>query len=59
MLFIAGLMLSGCSSSTPELTETQRQNQILDNPMGYKPDIGREIPAVTRPVLIQRASIRI
>jgi hypothetical protein len=34
--------LGGCSSGPPEMTESQKQDQILQNPMGYKPNVGSD-----------------
>jgi hypothetical protein len=39
-IFASGLV-GGCDSTGP--TESQRQDAILSDPMGYKPEVGRDI----------------
>jgi hypothetical protein len=39
---VASGLLGGCDSSAPP-TESQRQDAILADPMGYKPEVGRDI----------------
>jgi hypothetical protein len=42
MALLGAITIVGCNSG-PEMTESQRQDQILNDPMNYKPDIGRDV----------------
>jgi hypothetical protein len=41
-LFGGALLLAGCTESQ-EPTPSQKQDAILANPMGYKPDVGGDV----------------
>jgi hypothetical protein len=40
---VAAGLIAGCSSGQPDLTESQKQDAILADPMGYKPDMSRNV----------------
>ena len=40
---IAAGLTAGCSSGPPTMTAAQRQDAILADPAGYKPDMGQNI----------------
>ncbi len=44
-LLAAGLLVlfGGCTTSSSDLTESQKQDQIMTHPMDYKPEVGGNI----------------
>ncbi len=43
-MLVTGIVLVGCSSGgPPPMSESQKQDAILADPMRYKPEIGRDI----------------
>ncbi len=40
---LAICMIGGCTTSSSDLTESQKQDQIMAHPMDYKPEVGGNV----------------